>query len=411
MLVLLLVGGWTLALKIQPLRAGTITVPDNCPTIQEAINNASEGDTVFVRNGVYQQRVIVNKTLSLIGENTETTVLDWGVVIEADGVSVSGFTMHTNGPSSEDQIGDHYGVWVKSSSCLITNNTMSECSFEGIFLDGRGRNVVGNVVAKNTFLSNYDCGILLWHCNDSLIELNVEKENKFGTFVYSYSCGNSIENNEVSNNTRIGVAIDWYCSANFLINNTIIDNGWGSPSDVHCGICIIDGCDFNQIICNNVTDNAMGLWQRYDSNNNSIYHNSFVNNRVQVGEDPDFPCENVWDNGYASGGNYWSDYAGKDLLSGPYQNVAGSDGIGDTSYIVVANNTDRYPLMNPFDPPLGDVDGNRRVDMQDMTIILDAFGSNPIHPTWNPLADINGDGKVDMEDIIIALGNFEKHHL
>jgi hypothetical protein len=57
---------------------------------------------------------------------------------------------------------------------------------------------------------------------------------------------------------------------------------------------------------------------------------------------------NTWDNGYASGGNYWSDYCGVDIYTGPYQNVAGSDGIGDTPYIIDANNIDHYPLMNPY---------------------------------------------------------------
>jgi hypothetical protein len=57
---------------------------------------------------------------------------------------------------------------------------------------------------------------------------------------------------------------------------------------------------------------------------------------------------NVWDNGYPSGGNYWSDYNGTDLYSGPYQNVTGSDGIGDKPYVIYANNTDDYPLMGMF---------------------------------------------------------------
>jgi len=61
--------------------------------------------------------------------------------------------------------------------------------------------------------------------------------------------------------------------------------------------------------------------------------------------------ENIWDDGYPSGGNYWSNYTGLDLFSGPYQNETGGDGIGDTPYVIDADNVDHYPLMAPYTPP------------------------------------------------------------
>jgi hypothetical protein len=54
------------------------------------------------------------------------------------------------------------------------------------------------------------------------------------------------------------------------------------------------------------------------------------------------------DDGYPSGGNYWSSYNGTDVYSGPYQNETGSDGIGDTSYIINENNRDNYPFVRPL---------------------------------------------------------------
>jgi parallel beta-helix repeat protein len=83
-----------------------------------------------------------------------------------------------------------------------------------------------------------------------------------------------------------------------------------------------------------------------ESSDNIFYHNNFTDNPCQV------TCGrrsiNIWDDGYPSGGNYWSDYTGVDLFGGPYQNMTGGDGIGDTPYIIDANNQDRYPLMAPF---------------------------------------------------------------
>jgi len=76
----------------------------------------------------------------------------------------------------------------------------------------------------------------------------------------------------------------------------------------------------------------------YLSSNNTFYHNDFIDNAYHVDSER---STNVWDNGYPSGGNYWSNYTGVD---------ANSDGIGDTPYIINVNNRDRYPLMNPWTP-------------------------------------------------------------
>ncbi|MCZ2809141.1 MAG: pectinesterase family protein, partial [Candidatus Bathyarchaeota archaeon] len=56
--------------------SSTILVPDNYATIQEAINNANEGDTIFVRAGTYYEHVVVDKALSLVGENKHNTIID-----------------------------------------------------------------------------------------------------------------------------------------------------------------------------------------------------------------------------------------------------------------------------------------------------------------------------------------------
>jgi parallel beta-helix repeat protein len=83
-----------------------------------------------------------------------------------------------------------------------------------------------------------------------------------------------------------------------------------------------------------------------DSSSNRFFHNNFVDNPHQAwlyGVN-----SNSWDNGYSSGGNYWSNYTAVDQKSGMYQNVTGSDGIGDTPVNLAQDNVDNYPLMTPW---------------------------------------------------------------
>lgn len=59
---------------------------------------------------------------------------------------------------------------------------------------------------------------------------------------------------------------------------------------------------------------------------------------------------------------------------------------------------------------LGDINNDGKVDMGDVVISLDTFGSFPASPRWNPVADIDGNGRVDIGDIIIILTNFGQHY-
>jgi parallel beta-helix repeat protein len=101
----------------------------------------------------------------------------------------------------------------------------------------------------------------------------------------------------------------------------------------------------NNIYENNITKNYYGIGVD-SSSNNLIHHNTFMNNTY-----PAFPIGssyNVWDDGYPSGGNYWSHYVDVDHYSGPYQNETGSDGIWDHPYVIDENNQDTYPLTRPY---------------------------------------------------------------
>jgi parallel beta-helix repeat protein len=101
----------------------------------------------------------------------------------------------------------------------------------------------------------------------------------------------------------------------------------------------------NSVVDNRVSNNNVGVCL-YNSTGNIFYHNLFANNSRQVVSnfyDPFSPSSgsysiNSWNNGFE--GNYWSDYDGTD---------ANHDGIGDTPYVIDANNVDHYPLMGHFE--------------------------------------------------------------
>jgi parallel beta-helix repeat protein len=127
-------------------------------------------------------------------------------------------------------------------------------------------------------------------------------------------------------------------SYNELRNNEITDN--------------VDGIELHASLNNSIRDNFVGWNSRSgislcSSQNNSIVHNSLTANSRPVDTCPDLL--NVWNEGYPSGGNWWSgSHNGTDVYKGPFQNTTGSDGIGDSQYIIDNINFDRYPLMGPW---------------------------------------------------------------
>jgi parallel beta-helix repeat protein len=219
-------------------------------------------------------------------------------------------------------------------------------------------------------------------------------QNYFGG-LFAYTNNSNIEGITITNNDFGFVLV---CSwRNTISESNIYGNGIGG---------IYFQYSFNNTVRgNNIYDNKMYGIVLEESNSSSIYHNNFLGRVVHVFS---YESKNIWDNSYPSGGNYWSDYAGVDLFSGPYQNMTGSDGIGDTPKPINENNVDHYPLMNRTPTPPGDINRDGKVDMKDVAIAAMAFGSYAGHPRWNPIADQNEDGKIDMRDIALVAKNFGK---
>jgi len=209
-----------------------------------------------------------------------------------------------------------------SSNNIISGNEITNSGDYGIHVDSGGyelfyRSSNNNIISGNEITNSGDYGI----------------------YLYSSSNNNKISKNNITNNRKYGIYL-YSSSKNIISENSITNNG-------DYGIYLYSSSNNNKISKNNITNNVNYGAFLYYSSNNVIYHNNFINNPWQIYSGPP-GYANVLDDGYPSGGNFWSDYAGVDLYCGPYQNEIGSDGIGDTPYITNANNTDRYSLMAPF---------------------------------------------------------------
>ncbi|MFH1101423.1 MAG: DUF2341 domain-containing protein [Methanobacteriota archaeon] len=280
--------------------------PNNYTSIQSAIDDAVDGYTIFVFNGTYNEHLIITKSINLIGENKDNTIINSGgtyvLNIREDNVNVSGFTIRTLG----------YTL------------------YSTVFMWGSDyNNFFGNVI------ENGEIGIEMHHPQYTTVSENI-----------IVNCRNGI---------RLRLSTHNILQKNIILNNT------------HYGIRLESSSNFNSFIGNSISFNQNGL-NILGSTGNIIYHNNFINNTENAYDDN----TNTWDNGYSSGGgNYWSDYTGKDFFSGPGQNATGADGFGDTSYNVAGgNNQDNYPLMDPWpSDSLIDifVDGNGLLEWYDKT--------------------------------------------
>ena len=362
MLTLLLIGSLTLFFEMQPVKAivRKITVPDDYLTIQEAIDAANSGDTIFVRARVYYENIVVNKTVALIGENRRNTVIDGNEIgitinVTASNVVVDGFTVRggswpvgggiyiggcTNVTIQNNTIANNiYGVILREAcNNTVTENHITANQYTGIHLSEFSNN---NTISGN-IITNSNEGIYLVSSNNNTICRNYITNNDGNGIRVESSRNNTICENNVASN---GIAGYYYgrgiylgaAHNNTVSRNNIADNGEG---------LYLGGSDGNRITKNNITDNWSSYGVEISSGSGNIFcHNNFINNRKQA---YNYYLGNVWDDGYPSGGNYWSDYDGSDLYYGLGQNVTGSDGIGDMPHYASFHVTDNYPLMGPI---------------------------------------------------------------
>jgi len=306
--------------------ASTITVPDDYPTIQQAVNAAGAGDVVYVQAGTYFEHVTINKSLTLHGEDRETTIIDGSgsgavIYVTANYVTISGLTA-TNG---------EYGI------SLIANWSIRNITIQDVKMDS---NIIsafwaphsgGYHLIEGCIFSNNERASYAHQFGNSIIR-NCEVFGNDGALSVAWGSNTLVTNNEIHHNNGTGLHFD------SMYNSFIEEN------DVHhntIGISAGYAARNNIIRENRVHDNEKGivLGRHSMTNNNKVYHNEICDNIVQAW---DRSGRNIWDNGYPSGGNYWNDYTGEDL---------NNDGIGDSPYMLV-NNQDNYPLMqSPINLP------------------------------------------------------------
>jgi parallel beta-helix repeat protein len=267
----------------------------NYSTIQAAIdaNETLDGHTIFVEKGIYYEHVVVNKSVSLIGENRTTTAIDGNgtgtnILVTAERVAVEEFT-------------------VRNAST-------------GIYLHQAN----GSLVTENEVVFNGDA-ILAYYSGNFSVHQNVAGNNTGRGVLVSNSQNFTVSNNYVYGNEMYGL------NTNSSVNGLIKQNNAHENSYDGIGLFGSSNCTIAE---NFVADNPLFGIMIDSSNNSLIYHNDVVNNTFQAS---DVNLSNRWDDSVE--GNYWSDYTGVD---------SSYDGIGDVAYVIYGSIQDNCPLMGVF---------------------------------------------------------------
>jgi nitrous oxidase accessory protein len=366
----------------------TVVVPDDYPTVKDAIGNAKTGDTILIKKGTYdgpaKQTIAINMSISVVGEDADNTIINLhpplvsqdffsysfpvylnSISIEADNVQLRSLTIRSD-RISEGFWGNGGAISLAGDHVEITDNTLYTS------ISGSG---------NQTLVRNNRVAAIKLQGSEQIVEQNTVA-GEVGEGEYLVSCTGS-NNTVAANNVSGGIGgIVVGGSSNYVSGNTV-----NTSSLVYLDLAV--GGDRNIICCNNVSSLAVeGQLNSFFGNrvgdlsikgNGNVFHsnllagvgmgdtindasnNTFYGNNFVFGEVKAFTIwsgakgDNFLDNGMM--GNFWSDYNGFDW---------NLDGVGDTPYVVDAKDplnyyyiaesdiadvvlTDHYPLMAALD--------------------------------------------------------------
>ena len=285
--------------------------PGNYSSIQDAIDNTTPGDTIYVYPGFYQENLVIDKSIQLIGHNKTTTIIDGSktdntlLIYDTSYVAVTQFTIQNSGNDSGHCAGiyviwsnyntiydniisnnffgilitsysfntisdnnissnDHDGIYIISDYNNITNNIVNSNQEYGMLISGDYNNITNNIANSN---SNYDGICISGDYNN--ITNNIANSN-YENGISIKSDNNNVKGNNVSSNGYFGgIMLDG--DSNNVEKNNIRSNNIE-------GIYIMGGYD-NIIINNNIISNHQNGIQIYGlSTGNKIINNNIISN-------------------------------------------------------------------------------------------------------------------------------------